>query len=367
VPRRGEAVCPEHRAGRCPGPPSDGASARGRRSRQGSWAHDVTAESPRLLRRRPTAVAAGALLVLVPFGLLTALLQLFALLLAFGLVPGVVGLLVLRTLLLVTIGGLLIVGGLVLRILVLSILVVGSLLLGLLALLLVLDALLGGLALLLLFALVRLAFLRGVVERLQRPVVELLRLLGILSRDLIGLLLVDEGQVDPHRAFGRGRCDLERGFEVGLGRIVIADGRLGGAAIEVPDVALNGAEVEESACGSLRPGEVVGGVADLRSGAEVGGHGKIAEDQGGDGADDEVDLRDPTQPCPQSLEAVHRGPPLGPGPDPACARRPGVIAFSRRYSRTPKTSSTAIQAKTRMRGTQKYSSTVVRPSFFSRA
>src|SRR5699024_11267155 len=100
-------------------------------------------KSPRLLRRRPTAVAAGALLVLVPFGLLTALLQLFALLLAFGLVPGVIGLLVLRALLLVTIGGLLIVGGLALRILVLSILVVGSLLLGLLALLLVLDALLG--------------------------------------------------------------------------------------------------------------------------------------------------------------------------------------------------------------------------------
>src|SRR5699024_4611304 len=75
------------------------------------------------------------------------------------------------------------------------------------ALLLVLDAFLGGLALLLLFALVRLAFLRGVFERLQRPVVELLRLFGVLSRDLIGLLLVDEGQVDPHRAFGRGRCD----------------------------------------------------------------------------------------------------------------------------------------------------------------
>src|SRR5699024_8568919 len=204
------------------------------RGRQGSWAHDVTAESPRLLRSRPTAVAAGALLVLVPFGLLTALLQLLALLLTFGLVPGVLGLLVLRALLLVTIRGLLIVGGLVLRILVLSILVVGSLLLGLLALLLVLDALLGGLALLLLFALVRLALLRGVFERLQRPVVELLRLLGILPRDLISLLLVDEGQVDPHRAFGRGRCDLERGLEVGLGRIVIADGRLGGAAIEVP-------------------------------------------------------------------------------------------------------------------------------------
>src|SRR5699024_9450463 len=252
--------------------------------------------------RRPTAVAAGALLMLVPFGLLSALLELLALLLTFGLVPGVFGLLVLRTLLLVTIGGLLIVGGLILRILVLRVLVV--------SLLLVLLALLGGLALLLLFALVRLAFLRGVFERLQRPVVELLRLFGVLSRDLIGLLLVDEGQVDPHRAFGRGRCDLERGFEVGLGRIVIADGRLGGAAIEVPDVALNGAEVEESACGSLRPGEVVGGVTDLRSGAEVGSHGEIAEDQGGDGADDEVDLRDPTQPCPQSLEAVHRGPPL---------------------------------------------------------
>src|SRR5699024_12783642 len=107
-----------------------------------------------------------------------------------------------------------------LRILVLRVLVVGSLLLGLLALLLVLDALLGGLALLLLFALVRLAFLRGVFERLQRPVVELLRLLGILSRDLIGLLLVEEGPVDPHRAFSRVRCDIVRGHAVGLGRVI---------------------------------------------------------------------------------------------------------------------------------------------------
>src|SRR5699024_9261544 len=104
------------------------------RSRQRSWAHDVTAESPGLLRRRPTAVAAGALLMLVPFGLLSALLELLALLLTFRLVPGVFGLLVLRTLLLVTIGGLLIVGGLILRILVLRVLVVVSLLLGLLAL-----------------------------------------------------------------------------------------------------------------------------------------------------------------------------------------------------------------------------------------
>src|SRR5699024_4611303 len=66
-----------------------------------------------------------------PFGLLSALLELLALLLAFGLVPGVFGLLVLRTLLLVTVGGLLIVGGLILRILVLRVLVVVSLLLGL--------------------------------------------------------------------------------------------------------------------------------------------------------------------------------------------------------------------------------------------
>src|SRR5690625_2397900 len=155
-------------------------------NRQQSWAHDVTAESPGLLRRRPTAVAAGALLVLVPFGLLSALLELLALLLAFGLVPGVFGLLVLRTLLLVTVGGLLIVGGLILRILVLRVLVVVSLLLGLLALLLVLDAFLGGLALLLLFALVPFAFLRGVSDRLHRPAVELLRLFRLRSPGLSG-------------------------------------------------------------------------------------------------------------------------------------------------------------------------------------
>src|SRR5699024_12293116 len=145
-PRPAEAVCPAHRAGRCPEQPAGGASGWRRMwNRQRSWAHDDTAESPGLLRRRPTAVAAGALLVLVPFGLLSALLELLALLLAFVLVPGVFGLLVLRTLLLVTVGGLLIVGGLILRILVLRVLVVVSLLLGLLALLLVLDAFLGGL------------------------------------------------------------------------------------------------------------------------------------------------------------------------------------------------------------------------------
>src|SRR5699024_11243466 len=75
-PRPAEAVCPAHRAGRCPERPAGGASGwRRMRSRQRSWAHDVTAESPGLLRRRPTAVAAGALLMLVPFGLLSALLR----------------------------------------------------------------------------------------------------------------------------------------------------------------------------------------------------------------------------------------------------------------------------------------------------